>query len=179
MTREAAGISPVEGEPRASSLLETEPQSCCRLTPESADFRSEAAMGQAMRLTVAGTVLFLVGVALVGCSEEEPAVCSSVASLETSVDDVKDIDFTEPAAVEELKSGLASIKSDFAEVKSDAKAEFSSQIDAVESSFGALATSVDAAIADPTAAALSAVGAAVSPFTNAVQTLVSDIQSTC
>jgi hypothetical protein len=132
-----------------------------------------------MRLTVAGTVLFLVGVALVGCSEDKPAVCSSVDNLEASVDDVKDIDVTASGAVDELKDGLAAIKSDLAEVKSEAKTEFSPQIDTVESSFGALTTSIDAAIADPTAATLAAVGTAVSPFTTAVQTLVSDIQSTC
>jgi hypothetical protein len=132
-----------------------------------------------MKLSVLAATVALVGVTLGGCSDDKPAVCASVESLETAVNDVKDIDITASGAIDDLKTGLATIKSDLADVKSDAKAEFAPQIDAVDSSFGTLRTSVEAAIADPTAATLAAVGAAVAPFTTAVQTLVSDIKSTC
>ena len=134
---------------------------------------------RATRLLGVATVALLLGVTLVGCSDDKPAVCSSVDNLKTSVDDVKNIDVSSSSAASDLESGLATIKSDIADVKADAKSEFSSQLDAVDSAFATLTTSVDAATADPTATTLAAVGAAVDPFLTAVQNLADDVKSTC
>jgi hypothetical protein len=132
-----------------------------------------------MRFAVVATMtLMLVGI-LVGCSnDDKPAVCSSVADLETSVNDVKSIDFT-AGALADLESGLTTIRADLATVKTDAKSEFADEITAVDSAFTTFTTSVDAAKADPTAATLGAVATAVAPFTTAVETLISDVKSTC
>lgn len=132
-----------------------------------------------MRLSAVAMTTLLLGAALVGCSDDKPAVCDSVDTLKSSIEDVKNIDVTSSSAVSDLESRLNTIKSDLDAVKTDAKSEYASQVDAVESAFTTLTTSVDAAKADPSATTLAAVGAAVSPFTTAVQTLSDDVQSTC
>ena len=132
-----------------------------------------------MRLTGLATVTVLLGATLVGCSDDQPAVCSSVDNLKTSVDDVTNIDLTSSSAASDLESGLTTIKSDLADVKTDAKSQFAPQLDAVDSALATLTTSVQAAKTDPSADTLAAVEAAVAPFNNAVQTLISDVQSTC
>jgi hypothetical protein len=124
-------------------------------------------------------VALLLGVTLVGCSDDKPAVCSSVDNLKTSVDDVENIDVTSSSAASDLESGLTTIKSDLADVKTDAKSQYASQLDAVDSALATLTKRVDAAKADPSADTLAAVGAAVAPFNSAVQTLISDVESTC
>jgi hypothetical protein len=134
---------------------------------------------RATRLTGVATVALLLGVTLVGCSDDKPAVCSSVDNLKTSVDDVENIDVTSSSAASDLESGLTTIKSDLADVKTDAKSQYASQLDAVDSALATLTTRVDAAKADPSADTLAAVGAAVAPFNSAVQTLISDVESTC
>jgi hypothetical protein len=140
------------------------------------DQRREA---RATRLIGVAAVTVLLGATLVGCSDDKPAVCSSVDNLKTSVDDVKNIDVTSSGAASDLESGLTTIKSDLADVKTDAKSQYASQLDAVDSALATLTTSVDAAKAHPSADTMAAVGAAVAPFNSAVQTLISDVQSTC
>jgi hypothetical protein len=145
-----------------------------------AELMSEGLRAQGKRRSVALTIAtLLLGASLAACGEDKPAVCGSADDLKASVDDVKDVDLSSSNAFSDLQSGLTSIESDLADVKADAKSEFSSQIQAVQQSFDALKTSADAAKADPTAATLSAAGAALSAFGSGVETLVSDIQSTC
>jgi hypothetical protein len=121
----------------------------------------------------------LLGAGLVGCSDDKPAVCSSVDDLQTSVHNLEDIDVTSSSAVSDLEGGLATIESDLATVKTDAKSEFSSQIDAVDTSYTVLRTSVEAAKANPSTDTLAVVGTAASAFDTAVDTLASDVESTC
>jgi hypothetical protein len=133
-----------------------------------------------MRLTIAPAVVaLLLGAALVGCGADKPAVCSSVDNLKTSVDNVKNIDVTKSGAVSDLQSGLTTIRGDLADVKTDAKSQFSSQIDEVDTALATLNTKVDAAKAAPSATTLAAVGDALSSFNTALQTLISDVNSTC
>jgi hypothetical protein len=133
-----------------------------------------------MRLTFAAAVVtLLLGATLVGCGGGKPAVCSSVDNLKTSIDNIKDIDLHSSSAVNDLQSGLKTIEGDIAKVKTDAKSEFSSQIDAVDAALATVKTSVDAAKAAASATTLAAVAAAVSPFEAALETLISDVKSTC
>ena len=133
-----------------------------------------------MRLAIGAAVgTLLLGAALAGCGDDTPAVCNSVDNLQTSVDNIKDIDVTSSTGVEDLQSGLTTVESDLADVKTDAESEFSPQIDAVDTAFAKVKTSVDAAKADPTPKTLASVSSAVSAFNAALQTLTSDVQSTC
>ena len=132
-----------------------------------------------MKFAAALAATLLVGAALVGCSDDKPAVCDSLDNITTSIEDIKSIDVTSPGAVSDLESGLAAIKSDLAALKTDAESQYATQVDAVDLAFTALTTSVDAAKADPTATTLGAAAAAVDPLTAAVQTLSDDVRSTC
>ena len=132
-----------------------------------------------MRLAGAAIATLLLGVTLVGCGNDKPAACGDVDALETSLNSVKDIDPTSSNAVNEWELAISNIQSDIEQIHTDAKDQFSSQIDAVNSSMAALKTSVSAAKADPTAANVAAAGAAATPVTTDVQTLISDVKSTC
>ena len=116
---------------------------------------------------------------LTACGEDEPAVCASVKSLDASVKKVKAIDVTSSGAISELRSGLTAVGGDLRDVKDDAKSEFAEEIDAVEASYASLRTSLKSAKADTSAATLGAAKTAVSAFGTAVQSLITDVQSTC
>ncbi|MFD7073460.1 hypothetical protein ACFV9G_04555 [Nocardioides sp. NPDC059952] len=132
-----------------------------------------------MRLIPAVVLTLALATPLTGCGEDQPAVCSSVDDLQTSVDEVRDIDVTSSGALADLESGLEAIGADLSDVESDAKTEFSSQIDAVQASYDALAASLDAAKESASAATLSAAATALSTFGSDVRTLITDVQETC
>lgn len=132
-----------------------------------------------MKLIPVAVITLALATPLAGCSEDQPAVCSSVDSLEASVDDVRGIDVSSSTALSDLESGLTAVGSDLSDVRADAKAEFSTQADAVQSSYDALTASIDAAKASASAATLTAVGTALSTFGTDVETLVTDVQGTC
>lgn len=131
-----------------------------------------------MKPAIALTTLFL-ALTLTACSEDEPAVCTSVNDLKASVDDVKEIDVDSSTALDDLESGLTAVGDNLADVKADAKSEFAAPLDAVETSYAALETSIETAATDPSAATLAAAGSALSAFGTDVQALIDDVQSTC
>lgn len=132
-----------------------------------------------MKLIPIAALTLALATSLTGCGEDQAAVCSSVDDLQTSVDEVRDIDVSSSGALGDLESGLEAVGSDLSDVKSDAKAEFSGQIDTVQASFDALTESVDAAKASASAATLSAAATALSTFGSDVRTLITDVQETC
>jgi hypothetical protein len=127
-------------------------------------------------LTVAALVL---SGAVAGCGSDKPAVCGSVGDLKTSISGLSDIKLTSSGALGSLQSQLATVKSDFDAVKADAESEFSAQLQAVDASYTSLKSSADAATANPTVNTLAAAATDLSGFRSSVQTLVSDVQSTC
>lgn len=124
-------------------------------------------------------VTLALGAVLAGCGEDQPAVCGSIDSLSSSVDSVKAIDVTSSGGISDLKSGLKAVGDDLSDVKADAKSEYSTEIDAVETSYASLRTSVESAVADPSAATLTAARTALSAFGTDVQSLITDVKSTC
>ena len=136
--------------------------------------------GWAMKPTLAAAAAtLLLGAALAGCSKDTPAVCTSVDNLSTAVDNLKNVDVTASGGVSDLQTAFTTVQNDVATVKTDAKSQFSSQIDAADSALTTLKTSIDAATANPSAATLAAVVAAAPTAETALQTLVSDVKSTC
>ena len=123
-------------------------------------------------------VTLLFGASLVACGGDQPAVCSSSDTLESSIEDLKDID-VKADGLSALQTQLATIKGDLADVKDDATSEFSAQIDAVDTSYAALKASADTAKSDPSVTSLAAVATAVSALVSDAKTLASDVQSTC
>jgi hypothetical protein len=117
--------------------------------------------------------------ALVACGEDTPAVCGSAEQLQSSFDDLKDIDVAAAGGLDEFKSQFETVDGDLDQLTNDAKSEFSSQVEAVTTTWEALGTSVQAATADPSADTLAATGTALSAFSTEVQALISDVKSTC
>ncbi|WP_370618430.1 hypothetical protein [Mumia sp. Pv 4-285] len=111
--------------------------------------------------------------------DEPPAVCSSVDTLQDSVEELSDIDVTSQGSLAELKDGIPEVGDALADVKAEAKSEFATPLSAAESSWATLQAALDAAVASPTGATLSAAGTALSTFGQDVKTLVSDVESTC
>jgi hypothetical protein len=132
-----------------------------------------------MKLIPVAVMALALATPMAACSEDSPAVCSSVDSLETSVDDVQGIELSSPTALSDLERGLTAIGSDLSDVKADAKAEFSTQVEAVQTSYDALTASVDGATASTTAATLASIRDALSTFGTDVQTLITDVKETC
>ena len=132
-----------------------------------------------LRLVMAAAGFLMSSAALVACGEDTPAVCGSADQLQSSFDDLKDIDVTETNGLDEFKSELETIDGNLDQLTNDAKSEFSSQVDAVTSSFEALGASVQAATADPTADTLAVAKTAMSEFSTSVRALISDVKETC
>ena len=124
-------------------------------------------------------VVLSASVAACGGGDAPPAVCGSVDTLKSSVDDLKATEVTSASGLSDLKSGLTKVGDDVAQVKSDATSEFSSQIKTVESSYAALTSSVKSAGTSPSADSVKAAGTALTTFRTDVQKLVTDVQSTC
>ncbi len=132
-----------------------------------------------LRLVMTAVGFVMSSAALVACGEDTPAVCGSAEQLQSSFDDLKDIDITEENGPEEFKSQVETVDGDLDQLTNDAKSEFSSQVDAVIATFEALKTSAQAATADPSADTLTAANTALSAFTTEVQALIKDVESTC
>ena len=124
------------------------------------------------------TLPLVLGAALVSCGGDQPAVCGSANSLETSIQDLKDVD-VKADGLSAVQSQLTTIKGDLADLKKDAESEFSAQIKAVDTSYSALKASAATATSDPSATNLAAVATAVSALVSEVKTLVNDVESTC
>jgi hypothetical protein len=127
-------------------------------------------------LTVASLVL---GMSAVACGDDEPAVCSSVDDLRSSIEDLREIDVTSSGALETLESGLETVEGNISTVRSDAQEEFEPQVEAVETSLAELRSTVGDARSDPSATTLSEAVSALDGFRTDVDTLIEDIQSTC
>ncbi|WP_329482826.1 hypothetical protein OG555_11605 [Kribbella sp. NBC_01484] len=128
---------------------------------------------------VSAAVALVLGASLVGCSNNQAAVCGSVDKFKTSVDDVKKVDVTSSTGVSDLQNALATVETNLAQVKTDAKSDFSSQLGAVDTSLNTLKTSLTTAKSDPSGASLTAAAAATRAFGGAVDALTTSIKSTC
>ena len=95
-----------------------------------------------LRLVLTAASFVLSSTALVACGDDQPAVCGSAEQLQSSFDELKDIDLTETNGLDEFKSQLETIDGDLDQLTNDAKSEFSSQVDAVAATFEALGASV-------------------------------------
>ena len=136
------------------------------------------------RLRAALPVLFL-GALIAGCSSDDtsesegpPAVCSSVEALQTSVDELQDVQVTDDGLTA-VQDAVASVETDVRQVVDDATSELEPQVDQLQADVDDLRSSVDAALDAPSADTLRAVGSSISTLTDAVTGLAEDVGSTC
>ena len=132
-----------------------------------------------LKLVLTAASFVMSSAALVACGEDTPAVCGSADQLQSSFDELKDIDVTEDNGLDEFKSQLETVDGDLDQLTNDAESEFSSQVEAVATTWEALGASAEAATADPSADTLAAANTALSAFSTEVQALISDVKSTC
>jgi outer membrane murein-binding lipoprotein Lpp len=132
-----------------------------------------------MKIALGAVVALLMSLSLAGCSEETPAVCTSVDDLRASVQSVRDVDVTSSGGLGELEDAVAGVKSDLADVRDDAADEFSSQIDTVQGGIAELERSLRAAQDAVSPDTLRAAGSALRTLANQVQSLIDDIRATC
>ena len=132
-----------------------------------------------LKLVLTAASFVMSSAALVACGEDTPAVCGSADQLQSSFEELKDIDVMQDNGLDEFKSQLETVDGDLDQLTNDAKSEFSSQVEAVATTWEALGASAEAATADPSADTLAAASTALSAFTTDVQALISDVKSTC
>jgi hypothetical protein len=125
---------------------------------------------------VASAVVALCSVT--GCGSDDPAVCESVAALESSLDNVRDLQLGENGLVE-LQDVLVQVKADADQVVTDAGEQYGAQVTTVSDAVGALADSARAARDDPSAATLEAVRTSLTGVGTEVSSLREDVSGTC
>ena len=92
--------------------------------------------------------------ALTACGGDQPAICDDVDTLQSSVDNLKDVQISENG-LNALSADLSQIQRDVQQLTADAKAEFGDEASKVKSTVTSLETSVASAKANPSASTLS------------------------
>ena len=95
-----------------------------------------------LKLVLTAASFVMSSAALVACGEDTPAVCGSADQLQSSFDELKDIDVMQDNGLDEFKSQLETVDGDLDQLTNDAKSEFSSQVEAVATTWEALGASV-------------------------------------
>jgi hypothetical protein len=109
--------------------------------------------------------------AAAGCGGEEAAVCGDLENIQTSIQDVRDIELEE-GALEELQQTAADIEADLQAAQEDADAELGDELDA-------LRTAVQALVAEAEAVAATGVsGESVQALTTAISDVRTSFQAT-
>jgi hypothetical protein len=109
--------------------------------------------------------------AAAGCGGEEAAVCGDLENIQSSIQDVRDIELEE-GALEELQQTAADIEADLQAAQEDADAELGDELDA-------LRTAVQALVAEAEAVAATGVsGESVQALTTAISDVRTSFQAT-
>lgn len=133
---------------------------------------------------VPGTVLLLAVATTAGCGDDggpggvDPALCSSVDALKSSVAGLTDISL-DVGALADLQSGLTEVQKDLGDVQDDAGDEFSSEIDAVKKAVSDLGTTVQTAAASPSLQTVSTIGPSVQAVGTSITKLASSVGDAC
>lgn len=116
---------------------------------------------------------------LTACSNSsKPAVCTDVANLKTSVQDLKNVD-VKANGLSAITDQLTKIQQEFNTLKTDAKGQYSTQINDMSNALSGLSTSVNAAKSDVNAGTLGAVATAAHSVVTAGNNLVTAVSNTC
>jgi hypothetical protein len=111
-------------------------------------------------------------------SSSKPAVCTDVANLKTSVQDLKNVNVRENG-VSAVSDQLSKIEQQFNTLKTDAKGQYSTQIDDMSKALSGLSSSVNAAKGNVNGTTLSAVASAAGSVVTAGNNLVTAVSNTC
>jgi hypothetical protein len=118
------------------------------------------------------TLVALVVTALLlaaGCGGEESAVCGDLEDVQSSIEDVRDIELNE-GAVDELQQAAADIRAGVQAAQADADAELGDELDAFQADVQTLVDEAEAlATTEISAEALQALSGAISDATASFQ----------
>jgi hypothetical protein len=140
-----------------------------------------------MRKAFRAIAVLFVGVAAAGCSStassgaaapSQPAVCSSLNGLQTSVTNLRHVDVS-AAGIAAVQNDLAAVGANVRQVVDDAKGQYATNVDQLQRNYGAVQSAATAAKATPTAGTLSTFARSVGALADGVKVLADDVASTC
>ncbi len=105
--------------------------------------RADAIVLRTLTLIALAAVTLL---AAAGCGGEEAAVCGDLENIQSSIQDVRDIELEE-GALEELQQTAADIEADLQAAQEDADAELGDELDALQTAVQALVVEAEAVAA--------------------------------
>ena len=132
----------------------------------------------AARLVPALLAVVVAAIGLAACGGDQPAVCDDVDALQSSVDNLEDVQLSENG-LNALSSAVTQIQQDLQQLGTDAKAEFGDDASKVETAVTSLESSVAAAKSDPSASTLSAVGTEIQAVDSSLSALQDAVSGTC
>ena len=107
--------------------------------------------------------------AATGCGGEESAVCGDLEDVQSSIEDVRDIELDE-GAVDELRQAAADIRAGVQAAQDDADAELGDELEAFQTDVQALVDEAEAlAATELSAESVQALSAAISDTTASFQ----------
>jgi hypothetical protein len=115
---------------------------------------------------------------LTACGSDQPPICDDVETLQSSVDNLKDVQVSENG-LNALSAELSQVQQDVRQLVTNAKAEFGDEASTVESAVQSLQSSVDSAKSEPNATTLSAVGTAVQGVDGSLSAMQDAVSGTC
>lgn len=131
------------------------------------------------RILLCGTVL-ITATALSSCASgsDNPALCSSLDSLKSSVAGLTDIQINGDTLAN-VQDTLDQVQSDLRQVKDDASDEYSLEVDAVDQATSELNSNLDDAVTTPSVEAASAVATSVRAVGTSLNSLADAVKNTC
>lgn len=115
---------------------------------------------------------------LTACGADQPAVCSSVDDLSTSMNHLGELQLGENGRAQ-LESQLTEVRADIDQVRSDADQQYGEQVDDVTAAAADVRTQLKAAKADPSQSTLRPLGAAISDLGSSARALSDAVAGTC
>jgi hypothetical protein len=115
---------------------------------------------------------------LVGCSSDQPDLCTSVDALESSVDNLKNVQLGENGLAE-VETYLTQIRDDITDVTTAAKQEFEPEVDAVTDAVDDIDEVLRIAKDQPSAATLRPLAEGVTALASGLTALQQAVSDSC
>jgi hypothetical protein len=115
---------------------------------------------------------------LAGCSSDEPDLCTSVDALESSVDNLKNVQLGENGLAE-VETYLTQIRDDITDVTTAAKQEFEPEVDAVTDAVDDIDEVLRIAKDKPSAATLRPLAEGVTALASGLTALQQAVSDSC
>ena len=120
----------------------------------------------------------LVGAAAAGCSDDKPAVCTSIDEFQSSLKGLTELELT-GTGVAGLEDQVALVVQDYKQLKEDASEEYGDQVDAIDADLEKVKTNATDVEDSASADGLAALKTSRDALAADVDTLADDVKSTC